>query len=374
MEQRKCPLGLTVMFQNLYQGKRIWLSGHTGFKGAWLAEWLLELGAEVHGYSLLPSSNPALFDRLGLEKRIHHHEIADLRQMEAVGESLLRARPDFVFHLAAQPIVRRSFVHPVETYETNVNGTLHVLDALRSINHPCTALFITTDKCYENREHGLPYKEEDHLGGRDPYSSSKAMAEICIAAYRQSYFEFPHSLVRIASARAGNVIGGGDWAEDRIVPDCVRALKQKVPILVRNPAATRPWQHVLEPLGGYLWYAAVLSKNNGIPRSLNFGPNPECNRSVEDLVSETLKYWPGTWINASNATAVHEAKLLNLSIEKAGSLGWKPVWDFEKTVRKTVEWYRVAEDEPARTREFTSAQILAYTSEAQASGAPWPTA
>lgn len=363
-----------VMFQNLYQGKRIWLSGHTGFKGAWLCEWLLALGAEVHGYSLPPSTTPALFDRLGLEGRIHHHEIADIRQMDGVRQSLLRTRPDFVFHLAAQPIVRRSFVQPVETYETNVNGTLHVLEALRTANHPCTALFITTDKCYENREHGLPYKEEDHLGGRDPYSSSKAMAEICIAAYRQSYFESPDSLVRIASARAGNVIGGGDWAEDRIVPDCMRALKQKAPILVRNPAATRPWQHVLEPLSGYLWYAAVLSKNIGAPRSLNFGPNPECNRSVEDLVSETLRCWPGTWINASAPTAVHEAKLLNLSIEKAVSLGWKPVWDFEKTVQKTVEWYRVAENEPARTRELTGAQILDYTSEAQAAGVAWTTA
>jgi CDP-glucose 4,6-dehydratase len=362
------------MFQNLYQGKRIWLSGHTGFKGAWLAEWLLELGAEVHGYSLAPSSNPSLFDLLGLEKRIHRHEIADIRQMDAVHESLRKARPDFVFHLAAQPIVRRSFVRPVETYETNVNGTLCVLEALRSTNHPCTALFITTDKCYENREHGLPYKEEDHLGGRDPYSSSKAMAEICIAAYRQSYFETPDSLVQIASARAGNVIGGGDWSEDRIVPDCMRALKEKAPILVRNPSATRPWQHVLEPLSGYLWYAAVLSKNNGIPRSLNFGPNPECNRSVKDLVSETLRHWPGTWLDASSTAAVHEAKLLNLSIEKACSLGWKPVWNFDETVQKTIEWYRVAEIDPLRTREFTGAQILAYTAHARAAGAAWTAA
>jgi CDP-glucose 4,6-dehydratase len=359
------------MFSNLYQGKRIWLSGHTGFKGAWLSEWLLGLGAEVHGYSLAPTSTPALFDQLELEPRIHSHQIADIRQMDAVRESLLRARPDFVFHLAAQPIVRRSFVHPLETYETNVNGTLHVLEALRSIDHPCTAVFITTDKCYENREHGLPYTEDNHLGGRDPYSSSKAMAEICISAYRRSYFESADSIVRIASARAGNVIGGGDWAEDRIVPDCMRALQKDSPIFVRNPSATRPWQHVLEPLSGYLWYGALLSLDSAIPRSLNFGPDPECNRSVADLVSETLKCWPGTWMDGSGAAAVHEAKLLNLSIDKAASLGWRPVWNFERTVKETVEWYRAIATAPERAHEVTTAQVFAYAAEAKAAGAVW---
>ena len=371
MEQGKRLLGPSVMLRTQYQGKRVWLSGHTGFKGAWLSEWLLELGAEVHGYSLAPAASPALFAQLGLEARIHRQQIADIRQSNAVRESLLRAKPDFVFHLAAQPIVRQSFVQPVETYETNVNGTLHVLEALRSLDCPCTAIFITTDKCYENREHGLPYKEEDHLGGRDPYSSSKAMAEICIAAYRQSYFDSADSLVRIASARAGNVIGGGDWAVDRIVPDCMRALQKGAPILVRNPSATRPWQHVLEPLSGYLWYAAVLSVDSAITRSLNFGPDPGCNRSVEDLVSETLKYWPGRWIDGSGTTAVHEARLLNLSIDKATSLGWSPVWNFERTVKETIEWYRVIESAPERAREITRAQIFAYVSDAKAAGSVW---
>ncbi len=359
------------MFCNLYQGKRIWLSGHTGFKGAWLSEWLLELGAEVHGYSLAPTSTPSLFDQLELEPRIHRHQIADIRQMGGVRESLLQTRPDFVFHLAAQPIVRRSFAHPVATYETNVNGTLHVLEALRSIEHPCTAVFITTDKCYENREHGLPYSEDDHLGGRDPYSSSKAMAEICIAAYRRSYFESPDSVVRIASARAGNVIGGGDWAEDRIVPDCIRALQKDSPICVRNPSATRPWQHVLEPLSGYLWYGAILSRDSSTPPSLNFGPDTECNRSVADLVLETLKHWPGAFIDGSGAAAVHEARLLSLSIDKATSLGWIPVWNFERTVRETVDWYRASATAPGRAQEMTRAQILAYVSDAKAAGAVW---
>jgi CDP-glucose 4,6-dehydratase len=359
------------MFQNQYQGKRVWLSGHTGFKGSWLSEWLLQLGAEVHGYSLAPDSNPALFDQLSLDRRLRHHQIDDIRHPEAVRESLLEAQPDFVFHLAAQPLVRRSYAQPIETYETNVNGTLHVLEALRSLSRPCTALFITTDKCYENREHGLPYSEEDHLGGRDPYSSSKAMAEIGIAAYRQSYFDSPNSPVRIASARAGNVIGGGDWAEDRIVPDCIRSLQKGVPILVRNPHATRPWQHVLEPLSGYLWYAAFLSQDASLPRSLNFGPNPECNRSVQELVSELLKHWTGSWTDGSDPNAVHEAKLLSLSIEKAASLGWKPVWDFENTIRHTVHWYKAAHHDRATCQSNVSNQILTYVSDAKSLGLNW---
>lgn len=359
------------MFHQSFSGKRIWLSGHTGFKGSWLSEWLLQLGAEVFGFALPPETSPALFDQLGLANRLHH-QIGDIRNPEAVRLSIDHAKPDFVFHLAAQPLVRRSYAQPVETYETNVNGTIHVLEALRSLNHPCTALFITTDKCYENKEHGLPYKEEDHLGGRDPYSSSKAMAEIVIAAYRQSYFDTPESLVRIASARAGNVIGGGDWAEDRIVPDSIRSLQKGAPIQVRNPHATRPWQHVLEPLGGYLWHAARLSQDASVPRALNFGPNPDCNRSVRDLVSEILKYWSGTWIDGSNPAAVHEAKLLSLSIDKAAaSLHWKPVWDFEKTIARTVEWYQACHQDPSMSLSLARNQIQAYCSDASASSLIW---
>jgi CDP-glucose 4,6-dehydratase len=359
------------MFQNHYEGKRVWLSGHTGFKGSWLSEWLLQLGAEVYGYSLAPDPNPALFDQLSLAHRLRHHQIADIRHPKSVRESLVEAQPDFVFHLAAQPLVRRSYAQAIETYETNVNGTLHVLEALRALSRPCTALFITTDKCYENREHGLPYREEDHLGGRDPYSSSKAMAEIGIAAYRQSYFNSPNSPVRLASARAGNVIGGGDWAEDRIVPDCIRYLQKGYPILVRNPHATRPWQHVLEPLSGYLWYAATLSRDALLPRSLNFGPNPECNRSVQELVSKILTHWPGEWADDSDPTAVHESKLLSLSIEKAAMLGWKPVWDFETTLRHTVDWYRQSGAAPDHIPKNTLTQIHAYAAAAKAAGIGW---
>ncbi len=359
------------MFNDSFNGKRIWLSGHTGFKGSWLAEWLLRLGADVRGFALPPDTSPSLFEQLALPQRISH-EIGDIRDAGAVRESIARTKPDFIFHLAAQPLVRRSYVQPVGTYETNVNGTLNVLEALRLLNHPCTAIFITTDKCYENREHGLPYKEEDHLGGRDPYSSSKAMAEIAVAAYRQSYFSLPDCPVRIASARAGNVIGGGDWAEDRIIPDSIRALARKAPIQVRNPIATRPWQHVLEPLSGYLLHAARLSSEVSTERALNFGPSPESNRSVHDLVVETLKHWPGTWIDGSDPSSVHEAKLLSLCIDKAEkTLGWRPVWDFKTTIAHTVAWYRSSHQNPSGGLALLRTQIQSYCEDARASGLGW---
>ncbi|MEY5026181.1 MAG: hypothetical protein RLZZ244_1709 [Verrucomicrobiota bacterium] len=370
MVQKQRALEGLVMFGQVFAGKRIWLSGHTGFKGSWLAEWLLRLGAEVHGFALAPDTTPALFDQLGLASRLVH-QIGDIRNPRLVAESIQAARPDFVFHLAAQPLVRRSYALPVETYETNVMGTIHVLEALRSLSSPCTALLVTTDKCYENREHGLPYKEEDHLGGRDPYSSSKAMAEIAIAAYRLSYFGTAQSRIRVASARAGNVIGGGDWAEDRIVPDSMRALQKGEPIAVRNPHATRPWQHVLEPLSGYLWLAARLSMDPTAPAALNFGPDPECNRSVRDLVSEVLRHWPGSWTDGSDPRAPHEARLLSLCIDKARELlEWRPVWGFEETLAQTVRWYR-AVSAGESSLELTRTQIEAYTAAARAARVAW---
>jgi CDP-glucose 4,6-dehydratase len=359
------------MFKDSFYGKRVWLSGHTGFKGSWLCEWLLSLGAEVTGFALPADTSPSLFEQLNLSGRLTH-EIGDIRNAKVVRDSICRANPAFVFHLAAQPLVRRSYIQPIETYETNTNGTLHVLEALRLLDQNCTAIFITTDKCYENREHGLPYKEEDHLGGRDPYSSSKAMAEIAIAAYRQSYFSRSDCPVRIASARAGNVIGGGDWAEDRIVPDSIRALENASPIQVRNPNATRPWQHVLEPLSGYLWHAARLSSEVSTERALNFGPAPDSNRSVKDLVIETLKHWPGTWIDSSNPSSVHEAKLLSLCIDKADqNIGWRPVWDFKTTIARTVEWYRSNHQNPSGGLSLLRAQIQSYCEDAQKSGLVW---
>jgi CDP-glucose 4,6-dehydratase len=362
------------MFAQAFRNKTVWLSGHTGFKGAWLAQWLLELGADVHGYALEPATEPALFDQLGLAKRLHH-QIADLRDAVAVKQSIHAAQPDFVFHLAAQPLVRLSYEQPVETYATNVMGTVHVLEALRDLKKPCAAVLITTDKCYENREWLHGYREEDPLGGYDPYSSSKAAAEIAIAAWRRSFFK-KHP-VKIASARAGNVIGGGDWSQDRIVPDCIRALEKNRPIPVRNPKATRPWQHVLEPLSGYLWLAARLAGRNGANSTLesafNFGPAHDANRTVGELVAEVLKHWPGRWQNKADANAVHEAKLLQLVTDKASALlGWSPVWNFSQAVEFTTQWYRRTEKKSkAVSGKLTSAQIRDYCAAARRLEIPW---
>ena len=334
------------------------------------------------------------------------HEVADIRDAATVKKSLLDFRPDFVFHMAAQPLVRRSYEMPVETYETNVNGTIHVLEALRSYaaealkggeaellkksfspqpsQHPVVAVIVTTDKVYLNHETGRAYEENDSLGGHDPYSSSKAMAEIVTAVYRNSYFE--NDTIRVATARAGNVIGGGDWAEDRIVPDAMRALNDGNPIAVRNPLAVRPWQHVLEPLSGYLTLAALLAntelrggKVEMLKRSttnppqplnfsisplcsaFNFGPSPDSNRTVADLVTEILKHRSGEWADKRDPKAVHEATLLNLSIDKARlMLGWNPLWDFEETITKTVQWYDRVNAGVDSPLEITRQQISEY--------------
>jgi CDP-glucose 4,6-dehydratase len=261
--------------------------------------------------------------------------------------------------MAAQPLVRRSYAIPVETYATNVMGTVHVLEALRTLSHDCATVIVTTDKVYQNHESGRAYQESDPLGGHDPYSSSKAMAEIATSAYRDSYFR-NHS-VRVASARAGNVIGGGDWAEDRIVPDAMRALDQEQGIRVRNPKAVRPWQHVLEPLGGYLQLAARLASDPSVATSFNFGPGPDSNRSVRDLTEEILKNRNGSWVDVSEANALHEATLLNLSINKARTiLDWMPRWDFSTTVAKTISWYRDVHDGIVTPTEMTTSQIREY--------------
>ncbi len=366
-----------VMFGQAYQNRTVWLSGHTGFKGSWLAEWLLALGARVHGFALAPITEPALFEQLGLASRMRH-EIGDVRDVAAVRRSLHAARPDFVFHLAAQPLVRLSYEQPLETYATNVIGTANVLDALRGLQNPCAAVFVTTDKCYENREWMHGYREGDRLGGHDPYSSSKAAAELAIQSWRKSFFPDSQA-VKVASARAGNVIGGGDWAPDRLVPDCARALRRSEVIAVRNRTATRPWQHVLEPLSGYLWLGAVLAQPAlrlfepaVFCSAFNFGPDNESNRTVAEVVQEFLRHWPGRWEDRSDPQAVHEARLLQVATDKAHHLlGWQPVWDFSHAVAETARWYQAdhahAEDALARTRN----QISAYAADARARQLAW---
>jgi CDP-glucose 4,6-dehydratase len=364
------------MFNRAFQGRSVWLSGHTGFKGAWLARWLVQLGARVHGFAQPPATTPAIFEQLGIAGLVEH-EIGDVRDAGAVRQSMLRVQPDFVFHLAAQALVRYAYEHPLETYATNVMGTAHVLDALRSLDKPCAAVIVTTDKCYENRERDYAYVEEDPLGGYDPYSSSKGAAEIVISAYRRSFF--CDSPVRIASARAGNVIGGGDAAADRIVPDCIRALQRGEAIPVRNPHATRPWQHVLEPLSGYLWLAAVLARPQiagaeakEVSTAFNFGPEKEANRNVAGLVAEVLKSWPGRWADKSDPRAHHEAKLLMLSTAKAKRiLRWQPTWQFETAVANTVNWYRGMNENPGAAESLTLQQIAAYEAAARAAKIAW---
>lgn len=358
---------------SFWQGKKVLVTGHTGFKGSWLSLWLLHLGANVVGVSLDPETQPSLFEQLKLCSELDHH-IGDVRDVSLIESLVQRHRPDIVLHLAAQSLVRRSYVCPLSTWQTNVMGTVHVLETLKSCNHPCAAVFITTDKCYENREWDYGYRENDPLGGHDPYSSSKAAAELAIASWRKSYFETTHKCVAVASARAGNVIGGGDWADDRIVPDAMRALSQYQPVPVRNPYATRPWQHVLEPIGGYLLLAQRLYEQIGegevassesLQEAFNFGPALASNRSVRELVEGVLSHWPGEWLDRSVLNAVHEAKLLNLVTDKAFHLlGWQPTWGFERTIRETVQWYRQA-DQLGRTdteafRKLTLQQIQQY--------------
>ena len=357
------------LFSGVYAGKSVFVTGHTGFKGGWLCEWLLRLGARVHGYSLPAPTQPSLFDQLRLGDRLTH-ETGDIRDFEALKRSIIGAQPDFFFHFAAQPLVRYSYAHPIETYSTNVMGTANVIEALRSLEKPCAAVLVTTDKCYENCETGRAYAETDPLGGHDPYSSSKAAAEIVISAWRRSFFS-GHP-VRVASARAGNVIGGGDWAADRIVPDCIRSLQRGEPVPVRNPSATRPWQHVLEPLSGYLWLAAKLQEDSSLQTAFNFGPEMEANRSVAELVAELLKHWPGKWEDRSDPAQVHEAKLLMLSTAKARELlKWRPAWHFERALASTAEWYRRVEESGAQAAELTRAQIAHYELDAGNEGIPW---
>jgi CDP-glucose 4,6-dehydratase len=328
---------------SFWSGKRVLLTGHTGFKGAWLTLSLVRLGARVTGFALPAHTEPALFDQLGLAREIEHR-LGDIRDAALVQRVVHETRPDVVLHLAAQAIVLRSYGLPVDTWSINVMGTVHLLEALRNIDKTCGVVLVTSDKVYENSEWNVHYRESDRLGGHDPYSASKAACELAISCWRRSFFG-ESSEVRIASARAGNVIGGGDWSEYRIVPDLVRALTAGRPIEVRNPCAVRPWQHVLEPLGGYMLLAERLLASNtpGLKSAFNFGPSVEGERTVRELVEESLKHWPGTWHDASKQRVPHEAGRLALTVDRAHALlGWKPRWDFATSVCDTIDWYRTS--------------------------------
>jgi CDP-glucose 4,6-dehydratase len=368
-----------MRFGDAYKGKTVFITGHTGFNGSWLSEWLLLLGANVVGYSLDPPTEPSHFDALRLGERLGADLRADIRSHDTLLAALRQHEPSFIFHLAAQPIVRRAFIEPGYTVETNVMGSVNILEAVRLANRSCTVIMVSTDKVYENVEWVYPYRENDPLGGHDPYSASKASAEILISAYRRSFFiGHPNvpglPVIAVASARGGNVIGGGDWAQDRIVPDVIRSLAARKRIPVRNRKASRPWQHVLELLSGYLHLGSEIShalsrraasRLHELCSSFNFGPHMASNRTVEELVKEILKHWPGEWEDLTDPQASPEAGRLALAIDKAYHvLRWQPRWSFEEAVRRTVEWYQrfyqSGTPEPASVRELTRQQILSY--------------
>ena len=356
-----------------FSGKTVLITGHTGFKGAWLTAWLEQLGANVTGIALAPPSSPSHFEVAKLSDGMTDLRI-DIRDNEDLINAVINAQPDFVFHLAAQPLVRHSYDSPIETWQTNVLGTLNVLEALRKLEKKCSAVIITSDKCYDNVEWVWGYRETDAMGGPDPYSASKGAAELAIRSHIKSYFPQDGN-VRIVSARAGNVIGGGDWATDRIIPDCVKAWSNDNVVPLRNPNSTRPWQHVLEPLSGYLSLAVALSNRAELHgEAFNFGPAMQQDHSVLRLVEEMAKYWNQVrWTDESESTnGPYESGLLKLNCDKAlHYLGWSAVMGFEDTIRMTAEWYKEYYQNPSDIAATTRSQIQSYTTIARELGIVW---
>lgn len=350
---------MTSLWEAFY-GKRVLVTGDTGFKGSWLTYWLKVLGADVVGYALPPESHQRLFNDLKLPHMIHHVD-GDIRDEQQLSKLFSAFKPEMVFHLAAQPLVRYSYDEPKETFEVNVQGSVNLLECVRSCQSVKSLIYVTTDKCYRNKEWVWGYRETDRLGGHDPYSASKAAAEIVFSSYCTSFFTHLNTL-GAASVRAGNVIGGGDWSVDRIIPDAIRALQQNESIQIRNPAAVRPWQHVLEPLSGYLLLAArLLIEPKRYTGSWNFGPAPESIVTVENLIKQVISVWgAGQYRNMVLKNAPHEAGLLMLNCDKAyHQLNWKPAWDFKSAIAKTVTWYKRA-FEGAACGQLTSEQISQY--------------
>lgn len=364
------------MFKNIYKKKKVLITGHTGFKGSWLTLWLKHLGAEIIGYSLEPPTSPSLFEILKLEKEIIHI-IGDIRDERKLKEVFRKYQPDIVIHMAAQPLVRYSYINPKETYETNIIGTLNVFEAVKIIDSVRVVINVTSDKCYENKEWVYGYRETDPMGGYDPYSSSKGCAEILTSAYRNSFFNpkdygKTHN-VALATVRAGNVIGGGDWAEDRLIPDCIKALSKKETIYIRNPKAIRPWQYVLEPLSGYLWLGALMweypTKHS---EGWNFGPNDEDILTVEEIVKDVIRIWGVGDYKENSSNKFREAKLLKLDTSKAKSyLKWKPVYNAKTALLETINWYKTYFLDPENIYDFTVKQLLKYIDEAKNNELIW---
>ena len=335
---------LSAVDPSFWKGKRVFLTGHTGFKGGWLALWLAAMDAKVTGYALAPNTTPNFFKVAKIESDLEKSHIADIRDLEMLQKTMAEAKPEVVIHMAAQPLVRYSYANPVETYATNVMGTVHILESIRSLDSVRAAVVVTTDKCYENKEWAWGYRENEPMGGYDPYSNSKGCAELVTSAYRQSYFsseKYSQHHVAIASARAGNVIGGGDWSEDRLIPDAIKAFEANQPLMIRNPLATRPWQHVLEPLSGYLVLAQALYEQGAdFNGGWNFGPRDEDARSVHEVIDLLIQQWgaPASWKQVLGEQP-HEAHALKLDISKASQyLQWSPKWSLENAVEKISLW------------------------------------
>lgn len=326
-----------------WKGKKVFLTGHTGFKGSWLSLWLSSMGVEVTGYALTPKTTPNLFEVFDIASLIERSHFADIRNLENLQDAMSKAKPDVVIHMAAQPLVRYSYINPVETYAVNVMGTVNVLESARIINSVRATLVVSTDKCYHNQEWTWGYRENEPIGGYDPYSSSKGCAELVTSAYRNSYFSGLSSINKVASARAGNVIGGGDWSSDRLIPDAFKAFEEGRRLKVRNPFATRPWQHVLEPLSGYLvLIQALYEKGKTFDSAWNFGPRDEDNRSVQEVIDLLILGWGDavSW-EKDGAGQPHEANLLKLDCSKArAQLGWAPKWTLETAMQKIVQWQK----------------------------------
>lgn len=360
-------------FRNVYRGKTVMITGHTGFKGAWLSLWLNMLGARVIGYALEPDSEKSLFQTLRLGDVVEHHA-GDIRNLEKLTEVMERHKPEIVFHMAAQPLVRESYASPSYTFETNIMGTVNLFEAVRVTGSVKVVVNVTTDKCYENQEWVHSYRENDPLGGHDPYSASKACSELITQSYLKSFFT-DAGKTAVASARAGNVIGGGDWSADRIMPDCVRALLAGRQIQVRNPQAVRPWQFVLEPLSGYLWLGAKLWEEAGeFTGSWNFGPFATSYITVRQMVSKIIGHWgSGTFAEQeTDGKAVHEANLLKLDCTKANHLlSWYPVYDVDETIEHTARWYAECRGSQEQIRSFTIGQIAGYADKAKELGYVW---
>jgi CDP-glucose 4,6-dehydratase len=364
------------MFANVYKGKKVLVTGHTGFKGSWLTTWLLDLGAEVCGISNEIPTQPSMFEELKLEEKIEHHfvDIRDLRELKKIFDSF---QPDFLFHLAAQPIVSESYCNPLDTISTNVMGTANILEILRSVEYDCQAVIVTSDKCYENVEWVWGYKETDPVGGRDIYSGSKGAAEVIFHAYQRSFFNDADGKVKLATGRAGNVIGGGDWAADRIVADCMRAWNESKPVEIRCPDATRPWQHVLEPLSGYLTLGQGLVENsNNHGEQYNFGPRAEQNHTVKDLLSDLSEYWEfkdseSAYLITGNIP-FHEAGLLKLNCDKAlFHLKWEANLNYNECIKFVSEWYYNFYQGNNDMLEITRQQIKDYHEVAKNKNLVW---